>query len=334
MVREEALSRPPNSGWRPDAVPETDERQPRRRRFSLHPDATEMEKGRKSLNNNGAFDGSFAGTVRQKTSVYLLPWYLRKQYFTEGWTDPAIFKAGLVELFATAFQFYLSGQFGISLMNFQISAALPAYVGIYTSLLLATSIYATAPASGGHLNPLITFASMICGLCPAPRAVVYMVAQVTGGALAGGMLRGSWGTERAVSHMGGGVFFDSTIITPGQVLVTEIVSCATVVFLAIGLGLDPRQQAVFGPQLGPLLVGIAVGLVTASTTGVAPGYTGASINPARAFGLAVARGSFEYQWIWWVGPLIGSIVVATMYNVAPPFHGKDEDEPKTEQNTR
>jgi glycerol uptake facilitator-like aquaporin len=76
---------------------------------------------------------------------------------------------------------------------------LAAYIGIYTSLLLATSIYATAPASGGHLNPMITFASMICGLCPAPRAVLYMIAQLTGGALAGGTLRGSWGTERAVS---------------------------------------------------------------------------------------------------------------------------------------
>lgn len=66
-------------------------------------------------------------------------------------------------------------------------------------------------------------------------------------------------------------------------------------FLAIGVGLDPRQQLVFGPHVGPLLVGIAAGLVVASTTGVAPGYAGASINPARAFGLAVARGSFDCE---------------------------------------
>jgi glycerol uptake facilitator-like aquaporin len=104
----------------------------------------------------------------------------------------------MVELFATAFQFYLSGQMGLTLMNYQITQ-LAAYVGIYTSLLLAIFIYATALASGGHMNPLITFTAMLCGLCPVPRAVLYLIAQTTGAALAGGMLLGSWGRERAVS---------------------------------------------------------------------------------------------------------------------------------------
>ncbi|KAH8909136.1 aquaporin-like protein [Coniochaeta sp. PMI_546] len=231
----------------------------------------------------------------------------------------------MVELFATAFQLYMSGQLGITLINYKI-VQIAAYVGIYNSLLLAVFIYATAPASGGHMNPLITFASMICGLCPVSRGVLYMLAQTTGGALAGGVLLGSWGKDRAVSHMGGGVFFDPAIISPGQVLLTEIMSSAAMVFLAIGVGLDPRQQLVFGPQLAPLLVGISMGLVTSSTTGVAPGYAGASINPARAFGLAVARGSFDHQWIWWVGPALGAMVVAILYEIAPPSHAQEADE--------
>jgi glycerol uptake facilitator-like aquaporin len=104
----------------------------------------------------------------------------------------------MIELFATSFQVYLSGQFGVTLMNYRITQ-LAGYVGIHTTLLLAVFIYATAPATGGHLNPMVTFTSMLCGLCPVPRAVLYMIAQTIGAVLAGGMLLGSWGKERAVS---------------------------------------------------------------------------------------------------------------------------------------
>jgi glycerol uptake facilitator-like aquaporin len=64
-------------------------------------------------------------------------------------------------------------------------------------------------------------------------------------------------------------------------------------FLAFGVGLDPRQALVFGPQLGPILVGMTLGLVSFATTGTAGGFTGANMNPARCFAFAVARGSFE-----------------------------------------
>ena len=63
-------------------------------------------------------------------------------------------------------------------------------------------------------------------------------------------------------------------------------------FLAFGVGLDPRQAVVFGPKLGPLLVGTTLGLVTFATVGLGAGYPGAQINPGRCFAYAVARGEF------------------------------------------
>lgn len=44
-----------------------------------------------------------------------------------------------------------------------------AYVGIFNSVFLALFIYATATATGGHLNPMITFTTVLCGLTPVPR---------------------------------------------------------------------------------------------------------------------------------------------------------------------
>lgn len=53
------------------------------------------EKGPQHKNLDGAFDGSFAGTGRQRTEAYVKPWYLRSQYFTEGWTDTSIWRAAV-----------------------------------------------------------------------------------------------------------------------------------------------------------------------------------------------------------------------------------------------
>lgn len=63
---------------------------------------------------------------------------------------------------------YISGQFGMTLMNSGITQ-ITAYVGIFNTVLLAIFIYATATATGGHLNPMITLTTILCGLTPVSR---------------------------------------------------------------------------------------------------------------------------------------------------------------------
>ncbi len=44
-------------------------------------------------------------------------------------------------------------------------------------------------------------------------------------------------------------------------------------------------------------------------------FTGCSLNPARSFGTALATRSFPgYHWIYWLAPLLGSILAAVLYN--------------------
>jgi hypothetical protein len=107
-------------------------------------------------------------------------------------------------------------------------------------------------------------------------------------------------------------------------------------YLAVGLGIDPRQQTLFGPYLGPALVGLAFGMWASATTNIAPGFTGANGNPARALAVAIAGDNWACKvadfdsslraknpfskyvnhsfadrhwwqcldhWIWWVGPV-------------------------------
>ena len=70
-----------------------------------------------------------------------------------------------------------------------------------------------------------------------------------------------------------------------------LVICATI--------LDPRKLL---PGAGPLLTGLLVG--ANSIAGAA--LSGASMNPARSFGPAVATGVWTHHWVYWVGPLAGA----------------------------
>ena len=106
-------------------------------------------------------------------------------------------------------------------------------------MLLSLFIYALAPASGGHINPIITFATMATGLTGFSRGILYVIAQVTGAAVAGGLIQGSFGRDLALlyiilhpyllqsltsnSYNGGGCYLVTTVISEGQAYLIESV---------------------------------------------------------------------------------------------------------------
>ncbi|MCJ1418905.1 hypothetical protein MMC32_005256 [Xylographa parallela] len=272
-------------------------------------------------NPAATFKGSFAPGNRQEDR--LLPSKvgtaeLIRLYLTEGWTDPSIYKSGFIEMFGTMSLTYLSALIDTTIGNFGTSQV-AAYAGVTNIFLLSLLIYAISSSSGGHVNPLITFTTITTGLTPLPRGTVYMIAQTAGGAIAGGLIRGSFGYEMTQKINGGGCFLNTNQISVGQAFIIEATSCFILLFLAFGVGLDPRQAELYG-QLGPLLVGTTLGLVSFASAGVVAGYTGAAMNPARCFGMAVARGGFRDQWLWWFGPLTGSLVQTAVYHAVPPYH--------------
>ncbi|KAH8673826.1 aquaporin-like protein [Xylariales sp. PMI_506] len=268
------------------------------------------------------FPGSFVKKVSPPSPVLRKPWYLRSSYYLDGWLDSEIWKAAIVEGVGTFCLTYLSGQGAVSIMNYG-TPQVGGYIAVFISVLLAAHIFATAPASGGHVNPLITYCTILCGLCPVARGILYMIFQTLGASLAGGFLLASWGHDKAVKYNGGGCFIDTSTITIEQAFTTELVSCFIIVFLSFGVGLDPRQRQLFGPALTPILVGLCLGLVSFVTSDTASGYSGAGMNPARCFGLSVSTGNFSRQWIWWSAAAVSGIVQAILYNLNPP-NGKEK----------
>lgn len=141
------------------------------------------------------FRGSFAPRgrcpspyIRREAGIQNLIWI----YFTSGWSHVPIWKSAFIEMVASMSLCYLSALIDITIANLQ-TPQIPAYVGMTNIFLLSLFIYACSPASGGHINPTITFATMTTGLIEFPRAVLYVCGQTIGAAVAGGLIRGSFG---------------------------------------------------------------------------------------------------------------------------------------------
>jgi glycerol uptake facilitator-like aquaporin len=115
-----------------------------------------------------------------------------------------------------------------------------------------------------------------------------------------------------------GCYIDPSVVTAGEAIILETMTCLALIFSVFGAGLDPRRGAIYGPVVGPLLIGLTLGLCTFVTGALKPGYTGASVHPARCFGLMAAAGRWDLHWVHWVGPIIAGALNAMVHWVILP----------------
>jgi aquaporin Z len=149
--------------------------------------------------------------------------------------------------------------------------------------------------SGAHLNPAVTLGFWIAHKIETRIAVGYATAQLIGAVL-GSLPLLAWGA------MGRSIAFGATIpgagYTTRQVLLGEVVTTFGLVgTLCVFLGVRSLRR--FTPAAIPVLYAIMVPLESA--------ISGTSTNPARTFGPALVSGHWEGWWIYWVGPIVGTL---------------------------
>lgn len=154
----------------------------------------------------------------------------------------------------------------------------PLFGGITNLLLTPLLIYTFSPSSGGHISPTITLATFFARIISFPRMVLYLAGQTLGGALAGFAMNSAYGTRKFTV---GGCHIDTSMVDPNDGLVIEFVACLTLIFLAFGTALDPRQANVFGSATAPWFVGIVLGITSWGTAFTREGYIGASKSTTR-----------------------------------------------------
>jgi aquaporin related protein len=175
---------------------------------------------------------------------------------------------------------------------------------IFIALAFGTSLMANVWAfyrvTGGLFNPVVAIALFLVGGLPPVRTVVVIVAQFLGGIAAAGVVSALFpGPMTVATTLGGGA---STV----QGLFIEMFLTAELVFVIIMLAAEKHKATYLAP------IGIGVAFFLAELVGAY--FTGGSLNPARSLGPAVVNHSFPgYFWIYWLGPLLGSLLACAFY---------------------
>ncbi len=192
-------------------------------------------------------------------------------------------------------------------------------VSLAFGLTVLTMAYAIGHISGCHLNPAVSVGLWAGGRFPASQLLPYIISQVLGGLVAGGVLyliaSGKPGFDVTAGFASNGFGERS----PGgysmtSALVTEVVM--TMMFLVIILGATDKRA----PQgFAPIAIGLGLTLIHLISIPV----TNTSVNPARSTAVAVFAGGLAVQqlWLFWVAPLVGGALGAVVYK----FIGSSKD---------
>lgn len=174
-------------------------------------------------------------------------------------------------------------------------------VALAHGLTLMVFAYAYGHISGTHINPAVTIGLWVGQQIETVKAIGYLVAQLLGGVAAGFVLSYILGA----GETGLGVTALRDSISPLQGFVLEMI-------LTFFLVNSVYFTAVSGN--GGNLAPLAIGMTLAFSIMMGGPLTGASLNPARSFGPAVASGNYADIWLYFAGPIAGGVLAALLYN--------------------
>lgn len=165
---------------------------------------------------------------------------------------------------------------------------------------LAVNAWVFFRVSGGLFNPAVTLGLVLVRAITAARGACIFVAQILGGIVASAI----------IDALTPGAITFQTTVSVGVVrgLFIEMFCTSMLVFTIFMLATEKHRSTFIAP------VGIGLALFIAEMAGVF--YTGGAVNPARAFGPAVAARDFvSYHWIYWVGPGLGALLASGFYKL-------------------
>jgi MIP family channel proteins len=179
-----------------------------------------------------------------------------------------------------------------------------AVVGFVQGLALFGVICMFGAVSGGHFNPAVTLAVAVIRRISPLDAVIYILAQLSGGVLGALLAKALLLDEgRATNYGAASVSPLLANNTAGAVVEALGTFCLVLVILA----------AVFSKksfkEWAPLAIGTTLGFIVM----VGGPLTGGSFNPARWFGPALVSNEWGGTWPYLVGPVVGSLVAAAVF---------------------
>ena len=173
---------------------------------------------------------------------------------------------------------------------------------------LAIGVMASAVGhiSGGHFNPAVTLGFLVTKRIEPRLAATYWFAQIIAG-IAAAFLLSAVLPEPAVDGVNLGVPLLGAGISPGSGLVIEAVLTFFLVWVIFACAADPRGAFAS-------IAGLAIGFTITLDIFIGGPYTGAAMNPARALGPQLVQNIWSDAWVWYLGPALGAIAAACLYD--------------------
>jgi len=173
-------------------------------------------------------------------------------------------------------------------------------IALAFGLVIAAMVYGLGHISGAHLNPAVSLAFALSRHFPWRLVGAYWTAQCLGAIAAALLLRGSLGD---VADVGATTPSGSD----GQSFLWEVVLTFFLMLVIMAVATDTRA------------VGAAAAIAIGGTVGLDAIFggpvTGASMNPARSFGPALAAGEWHDFWVYVLAPVAGAGLGALAYQL-------------------
>ena len=131
--------------------------------------------------------------------------------------------------------------------------------------------------------------------------VLYIVSQTVDAVIGGAAI--------VYAIFGSSIAASVTLPADGNVIrafVLETVMTFTLIYVVLAATISKNFK------IAPL-TGVAVGFTLGFNVIFGGSISGGSLNPARSFGPALIAGNFDYNWLYWIAPIIGGIIAAGVY---------------------
>lgn len=180
----------------------------------------------------------------------------------------------------------------------------PLGIGLVFGLVVMTLIYTIGDISGAHINPAVTLAFWASGQFKGKEVTPYILAQCSGALLASLLLRILFGNH---AEMGATIPKEGLLY---QCFILEIILTFILMFVILNVATESKEKGI--------MVGIVVGGVIAMEAILAGPISGASMNPARSLGPAVASMNFTGFWIYLFAPTLGALLAVPAWRSLRP----------------
>jgi len=165
-------------------------------------------------------------------------------------------------------------------------------IALAFGLVVMVMIYSIGNISGAHMNPAVTLGFFMAGRFKASRILPFIAAQLVGGCLAAFVLRLGFPDHDSLGAT-------LPAFSPLNAFVVEFVLSFALMFVILNVSTGHMEKGI--------MAGVAVGATVALEALIGGPLTGASMNPARSLGPALASGQLDHLWVYICAPIAGMV---------------------------